>query len=383
MAKAHQGSKTTDARAFPHAMLREIYEQPRAICETIRRNVDGDTIFPGALQPIENALFAFKKIIIAASGSSRHAGLAGEIMMEDLAGVAVDVEYASEYCYRSTHAGADPIVLVITQSGETADTIAAQREALNRGAKTVAISNVADSTIAREASAALHTYAGLEKAVPATKSFTAQLTLLYLFALFLARKRGRMTSEVTRTHLNSLAEVPVGIENSLAAWDAQAAECAQLFQKARALLFLGRGVHYAIAREGALKLKEISYVQAEGMPAGELRHGPNALVDEKLPVVVLATRDAADPDSMLRYQKTLATLEYVKSRGGKSIAIATEGDRDVLALAHRTIFVPLAPELLLPILEVVPLQLFSYHFAVLNGSDVDNPRNLVKAVITE
>jgi glucosamine--fructose-6-phosphate aminotransferase (isomerizing) len=383
MASEAKTPKSAPARSFAHFMLREIYEQPQAIRTTIEHNVAGDIIFASALQPIENALFAFKKIIIAASGSSRHAGLAGEIMMEDLAGVAVDVEYSSEYCYRSTHAGADPIVVVITQSGETADTIAAQREALNRGAKTVAISNVADATITREASAALHTVAGLEQAVPATKSFTAQLTLLYLFALFIARKRGRMTSEVTRAHLKCLADVPSSIEASLAAWDAQARECACLFQHAKAFLFLGRGVHYAIAREGALKLKEISYVQAEGLPAGELRHGPNALVDEKLPIVVIATRDAADPDSMLRYQKTRAILEYVKSRGGKSIAIATEADREIAAVADKVIIVPAAPELLLPLLEVVPLQLFAYHFAVLNGCDVDHPRNLVKTVVTE
>ncbi|MGH9744848.1 MAG: SIS domain-containing protein [Candidatus Acidiferrales bacterium] len=376
-------SKAPAIREFAHAMLREIYEQPQAIRETIQRNVEGDVIFPSALQPIESALFAFKKIIIAASGSSRHAGLAGEIMMEDLAGVAVDVEYASEYCYRSTHAGADPIVLVITQSGETADTIAAQREALNRGAKTVAISNVANSTIAREASATLFTYAAPERAIPATKSFTAQLTLLYLFSLFLARKRGRMTSEVTRSHLNSLSAISSEIDKSLTPWDVQAAGAARTVAESKAFLFLGRGVHYAIAREGALKLKEISYVQAEGLPAGELRHGPNALVAEKLPVVALATRDLLDPDSMLRYQKTLAVLEYVKSRGGTVIAIATEGDRDVALIADRVISVPAAPELLLPILEVVPLQLFAYHFAVLNGCDVDHPRNLVKAVVTE
>jgi glutamine---fructose-6-phosphate transaminase (isomerizing) len=378
-----QNSKIASRRDFPHAMLQEIYEQPQAIRETIQLNVEGDIIFPSALHPIESALFAFKKIIIAASGSSRHAGLAGEIMMEDLAGVAVDVEYASEYCYRSTHSGADPIVLVITQSGETADTIAAQREALNRGAKTVAISNVAESTISREASATLITYAAPERAIPATKSFTAQLTLLYLFSLFLARKRGRMTSEVTRSHINSLAAIPAEIEKSLTPWDVQAAGAARSVAQSKAFLFLGRGVHYAIAREGALKLKEISYVQAEGLPAGELRHGPNALVAEKLPVIALVTRDLLDPDSMLRYQKTLAVLEYVKSRGGAVIAIATEGDRDVAAIADRVISVPPASELLLPILEVVPLQLFAYHFAVLNGCDVDHPRNLVKAVVTE
>jgi|SRR5580704_1118493 glucosamine--fructose-6-phosphate aminotransferase (isomerizing) len=370
-------------RNFPHAMLREIYEQPQAIRDTIRGNVENDTIFPQAFQKIEGALQTFKKIIIAASGSSRHAGLAGEIMMEDLAGVAVDVEYASEYCYRSTHAGADPIVIVITQSGETADVIAAQREALNRGAETIAISNVPEATIVREASAALHTFAGIEKAVPATKSFTAQLTILHLFALFLARRRGRMTTEVLRTHLNDLCAIPDRIEESLVSWDAQAAECARLYQGLTAFLFLGRSVHYAIAREGALKLKEISYVQAEGMPAGELRHGPNALVDEKLAVFALVTRDESDPDSMQRYQKTLGVLEYVKNRGGKAIAIATEGDREIASVADRVIYVPPASELLLPILEVIPLQLFAYHYAVLNGHDVDSPRNLVKSVVTE
>jgi glucosamine--fructose-6-phosphate aminotransferase (isomerizing) len=383
MSSKQDKASNSPPRSFPNHMLSEIYEQPRSIRETIQQNVEGEIIFPNSLQPIEKALFAFKKIIIAASGSSRNAGLAGEIMMEDLAGVSVDVEYASEYCCRSTHSDADPIVIVITQSGETADTTAAQREALNRGAKTIAISNVADSTITREASARVQTRAGLEEAVPATKSFTAQLTVLYLFALFLAQKRGRMTSEVTRAHLSYLAEIPKQIETSLGLWDTQAAECARVWQKARTFLFLGRGVHYAIAREGALKLKETSYVQAEGLPAGELRHGSNALVDENLVVVALATRDVADSDSMVRYQKTLSVLEYIKSRGGKSIAIATEGDQEVPHLASHVITVPKAPELLLPILEVVPLQLFAYHFAILNGCDVDYPRNLVKAVVTE
>lgn len=375
------GSPSTPA--FPHFMLREVYEQPRAIRETIDRNIEDDIIFPGALDSIESEILTFKKIIIVASGSSRHAGLAGEIMVEDLAGVAVDVEYSSEYCYRSTHAGYDPVVIVITQSGETADTTAAQREAAKRGARTIAVSNVADSTIARAADSSIFTHAGIEKAVPATKSFTTQLTVLYLLALFLARKRGRMTSEVIRSNLGHLAHVPAKIESHLAAWDAQTAECARLCQSAKNFLFLGRGVHYAIAREGALKMKEISYVEAEGLPAGEILHGPNALVDDKLPVVVLATRDIHDPDSMLRYQKTLAVLEYVKSRGGKAIVIAVEGDSDVAALADRVVVVPTAPELLLSILEVVPLQLFAYHFAILNGCDVDSPRNLVKAVTTE
>ena len=364
-------------------MLKEVYEQPRAIQDTIQQHVAGDLIFPGELRPIENALQTFRKIIIAASGTSRHAGLAGEIMIEDLSGIPVDVEYSSEYCYRSTHAGQDPIVVVITQSGETADTIAAQREALTRGAKTLAISNVDHSTILKEASAGLLTHAGVEKAVPATKSFTTQLTVMYLLALFLARKQGRMTSEVIRTYLKRLLALPEAIEQSLPAWDAEAAECADTYHKAQTFLYLGRGVHYAIAREGALKLKEISYAHAEGYPVGELKHGPNALVSDQLPVVVLATCDHNDPDSVLRYRKTLSLLEDLKAQGGKFIVVATEGDREVLPLADRVLFVPAAPELLLPILEIVPLQLFAYHVAVKNGLDVDRPRNLVKAVVRE
>lgn len=247
----------------------------------------------------------------------------------------------------------------------------------------VAISNAADSTILREASASLRTFAGIEKAVPATKSFTAQLTILYLFTLFMARKRGPKTSEVIRTHVKQRSEIADGIELSLGKSDEQAAGCARSYQHAKSFLFLGLGVHDAIAREGALKLKEISYIQAEGLPARELRHGPKALVDDKFSVVVLTTRDSSDPDSILRYHKTLTVLEYVKGRGGKAIAIAKEGDREISALADRVIHVPHRPELLLPILEVVPPQLFAYRFAVLNGADVDHPRNLVKAVIAE
>jgi glucosamine--fructose-6-phosphate aminotransferase (isomerizing) len=369
--------------SFPHSMLREIYEQPEAILETIQQHVAGDLIFPGELNPIENALLTFKKLIIAASGTSRHAGLAGEIMIEDLSGVAVDVEYSSEYCYRSTHAGTDPIVMVITQSGETADTIAAQREALTRGAKTIAISNVADSTITREASARLLTHAGPEKAVPATKSFTTQLTVLYLFALFLARKQGRMTSEVIRKYLKRLWDLPEALRHALPQWDSTAARYAQQYRQAQTFLYLGRSVHYAIAREGALKLKEISYAHAEGYPVGELKHGPRALINEQMPVVVLATFDPEDPDSMLRYRKTLNLLEDLRAQGGKLIAVATDGDDGVPSVADQVFYVPSAPELLLPILEVVPLQLFAYHTAVLNGLDVDHPRNLVKSVVRE
>ena len=368
---------------FSHAMRREIYEQPQAIAKTVEQHLQNDILFPGELHAIESALLTFEKLIIAASGSSRHAGLAGEIMIEDLSGVAVDVEYASEYCYRSTHAAVEPIVMVVTQSGETADTIAAQREALTRGVKTIAVSNVAEATIPREASAALITGAGPELAVPATKSFTTQVTVLYLMALFLARKRGRMTSEVTRSYLQRLRRLPDAIENNLRAWDDLAEQFAQKHFHAEKFLYLGRGVHYAIAREGALKLKEISYAHAEGYPAGELKHGPNALVNEHLPVVVLATCDHHDPDSVLRYRRTLEVMKEVKSRCGRLVTVASEGDHEVAGVADDVFFVPAAPELLLPIVEVIPLQLFAYHVATKKGYDVDRPRNLVKAVVTE
>lgn len=371
------------AGEFRHAMRREIYEQPAAIAKTIEQHRKDDILFPGELSAIESALLIFEKLIIAASGSSRHAGLAGEIMIEDLSGVAVDVEYASEYCYRSKHAAVDPIVMVVTQSGETADTIAAQREALTRGVKTVAVSNVAEATIPREASAALITGAGPELAVPATKSFTTQVTILYLMALFLARKRGRMTSEVTRSYLQRLLRLPDAIESNLRLWDDLAEQFASRHFEAENFLYLGRGVHYAIAREGALKLKEISYAHAEGYPAGELKHGPNALVDEKLPVVVLATRDERDPDSVLRYRRTLDVMKEVKSRRGRVVAVATENDEEVAGIADDVFFVPVAPELLLPIVEVIPLQLFAYHVATKKGYNVDRPRNLVKTVVTE
>jgi glucosamine--fructose-6-phosphate aminotransferase (isomerizing) len=382
MTPTKQNNKTTQPQ-HSHAMRREIYEQPAAIAKTVEKHLKDDIIFPGELHPIESALLTFEKLIIAASGSSRHAGLAGEIMIEDLSGVAVEVEYASEYCYRSTHAAIEPIVMVITQSGETADTIAAQREALTRGVKTIAISNVPETTIVREASAALISGAGPELSIPATKSFTTQLTILYLMALFLARKRGRMTSEVTRTYLQRLMRLPDAIEQQLASWDNLAEEFGGVHFKAEKFLYLGRGVHYAIAREGALKLKEISYAHAEGYPAGELKHGPNALVDETLPVVVLATCDHRDPDSLLRYRRTLEVMKEVRSRRGPLVTVATEGDKEVASIAEHVFYVPAAPELLLPIVEVIPLQLFAYHVAVNKGYDVDHPRNLVKAVVTE
>lgn len=362
-------------------MLREIYEQPLALMRTLNEHVRNDVIFEGELFGLHQSLLRQDKIVIVASGSSRHAGLAAEIMIEDLAGIPVDVEYSSEYCYRSTHVGPGPLVIAISQSGETADTLSAHREALSAGAATIAITNVIDSTIAREATSRLFTFAGPESAIPATKSFTAQLMILYLFALYLAHSRGAMTAEVVRTHLARLQRLPDSIEDSLSMWDKQAAECAGRYYQAAGFLYAGRAVHYAIAREGALKLKEVSYANAEGYPTGELLHGPQALVTERFPVVALATCDHDDPDSVLRLRKTIAVLEKVKTNGARLLVIATEGDRAEFAFADHIIEVPPARELLLPILEVIPLQLFAYYVALMNGHDVDRPRNLAKAVL--
>ena len=296
-----------ETRVFPHAMLREIYEQPEAIEATLRNYLVDGSLNPEAFKSLAEALRGHERIVIAASGSSRHAGLAAEIMLEDLAGLTVDVEYASEYCYRSTHTLQNPGVIVVSQSGETADTLAALREAKARGLATVAITNHAGSSMAKEADASLPTYAGKEKAIPATKSFTTQLVVLYLTTLYLARLRGRMTSHAVAGFCEQLNDVVADIRAALPGWEESAREFAEAMKGASAVLYLGRAIHYAIAREGALKLKESAYVQAEGYPAGELKHGPNALVSKNAPLVVIATRDRSDPDSVLRYEKTAAT----------------------------------------------------------------------------
>ena len=372
----------TDSRpgAFPHIMLKEIYEQPEALRETIARSVREGRIFP-TLLPIQSALRQCSKVIITASGSSRNAGLAGEIMVEDCSGVPVDVEYSSEYCCRPSRSDASAIVMAISQSGETSDTLAALREARSRGAVTIGVTNVADSTIAREAHATLLTYATPELAVPATKSFTTQLSLLYLFALLLGQDRHALDPADVARLLNELEDSPGVLQASLDGWNSTALEAARRFHHTQAFLYIGRAVHYAIAREGALKLKELSYTPADGYPAGELLHGPNALIGDKTVVVALVTHDRKDAASEARYRKTLAVLDYVRSHGGRVIAVATQGDSNAHSLADCTLFVPGCSELLLPILEVVPLQLLAYHVALLNGCDVDHPRNLVKAVV--
>ncbi len=369
---------------FKHFMLKEIYEQPRAVRDTTLGRVSQDTgqIFLNEIEITEAELRAAKKINVLACGTSWHAGQAGKFMIESLARVPVEVDYASEWRYRAPIVEPDTITVVISQSGETADTIAAQREAKAKGSKTLAICNVVGSMITREAAGTIYTHAGPEIGVASTKAFTAQLTALYLFAMYLAQARGAITPEQSRTAVQELTRIPGKLETILTQ-DSACDELAKRYQKVHDFLFLGRGIHYPIALEGALKLKEISYIHAEGYPAGEMKHGPNALIDENLPVVVIATRDVNNPGSMTRYEKTCSNLKEVKARSGVVIALATEGDEEIKESADHVLYIPPAPEELSPILEIVPLQLLAYHIAVRRGCDVDQPRNLAKSVTVE
>jgi glutamine---fructose-6-phosphate transaminase (isomerizing) len=368
---------------LPHAMLREIYEQPRAIADTIDYYFKNGRLDPAVFADARNVLAGTGRIVIAASGSSRHAGLVAEIMIEDIAAIPVDVEYASEYCYRSTKIQEQLTTLVISQSGETADTLTALRQAHARGFKTLAITNVANSSMAREATVSLPTRAGVEKAIPATKSFTTQVAVLYLLALFLAEQRGRLTSSEVAARVLALQDAARLMHEWIPRWADSASKLAERYRTSRSFLYLGRGVHYPIAREGALKLKESSYLHAEGYPTGELKHGPNALVTMEAPLVVLATRDDHDDESVVRYQKTLSLLHDLQQQEASVIALANDSDDEVPRFSKDCVPIPELAEHLLPFFEVVPLQLFAYSVAVQNGIDVDNPRNLVKAVVRE
>ncbi len=369
---------------FKHFMLKEIYEQPRAVRDTTLGRVSQETghIFLDQMEITEAEFRSASKINIIACGTSWHAGQAGKFMIETLARVPVEVDYASEWRYRNPIVDPETITLVISQSGETADTIAAQREAKARGSKTLAICNVVGSMITREAQGTIYTHAGPEIGVASTKAFTGQLTALYIFAMYLAQVRGVMSAEQARAAMLELTKIPAKLETILT-HDEACDDLAKRYQKVRDFLFLGRGIHYPIALEGALKLKEISYIHAEGYPAGEMKHGPNALIDENLPVVVIATRDVNNPGSVLRYEKTISNLKEVKARSGVVIALATEGDEEIKEAADHILYVPAAPEELSPILEIVPLQLLAYHIAVRRGCDVDQPRNLAKSVTVE
>ncbi len=369
---------------FKHFMLKEIYEQPRSVRDTTLGRVSQETghVFLDEMEISPAEFKAAKKINIEACGTSWHAGQAGKFMIESLARVPVEVDYASEWRYRDPIVAAETITIVISQSGETADTIAAQREAKAKGSKTLAICNVVGSMITREASGTIYTHAGPEIGVASTKAFTAQLTALYLFALYLAQLRGTMTEEQARAAVHELTRIPGKLEHLLT-HDEDCEDLAKQYVRSQDFLFLGRGIHYPIALEGALKLKEVSYIHAEGYPAGEMKHGPNALIDENLPVVIIATRDPKNALSMVRYEKTMSNLKEVKARSGKVIAIATEGDEEIKEAADHVLYVPAAPEELSPILEIVPLQLLAYHIAVRRGCDVDQPRNLAKSVTVE
>jgi len=369
---------------FKHFMQKEIFEQPRAVRDTLvgRVSLDSGKVFLDEMDITEQEFRDFQNVKIVACGTSWHAGLAGKFMLERLAQIPVEVDYGSEYRYRDPIVDHRSLVAVISQSGETADTIAAQREARQKGAKTLAICNVVGSMITREAAGTILTHAGPEIGVASTKAFTGQLTALALLALHIGQLRSGTTPEEAKTLVHEMARIPHKMEWILQRDDEYEALARQFFRHSD-FLYLGRGIHYPIALEGALKLKEISYIHAEGYPAGEMKHGPNALIDENLPVVIIATRDENDTASMTRYEKTISNIKEVKARDGIVISIVTEGDRLAREASDHVIEIPAAPEILTPILEILPLQLLAYHIAVRRGCDVDQPRNLAKSVTVE
>jgi glucosamine--fructose-6-phosphate aminotransferase (isomerizing) len=324
----------------------------------------------------------FTSIKIAACGTSWHAGLAGKYMIEQLARVSVDVDYASEFRYRDPVMDQNTLLLVISQSGETADTIAALREAKEMGAKVLAICNVQGSMIVREADGTILTHAGPEIGVASTKAFTGQMVALYLLGLYLGQVRGALSKDQARFHAQELAELPVKLEHLLNNSDT-IEELSKEFFRVTDFLYLGRGINFPVALEGALKLKEISYIHAEGYPAGEMKHGPNALIDERLPVLFINTREEGNRASELRYEKTHSNIVEVKAREGIVISVLTEGDSISSVVSDHVIEIPAASDLLSPILSIIPLQLLAYHIAVRRGCDVDQPRNLAKSVTVE
>jgi glucosamine--fructose-6-phosphate aminotransferase (isomerizing) len=370
---------------FKHFMLKEIYEQPRSVRDTVqgRISLDSGQVFLDEMSNITEADFKkFTSIKIAACGTSWHAGLAGKYMIEQLARVPVDVDYASEFRYRSPVMDENTLLLVISQSGETADTIAALREAKDLGAKVLAICNVQGSMIVREADGTILTHAGPEIGVASTKAFTAQMIALYLLGLYLGNLRKVLSVDEARFHAQELAELPVKLEHLLNDSDG-IEELSKEFFRSTDFLYLGRGINFPVALEGALKLKEISYIHAEGYPAGEMKHGPNALIDERLPVLFINTREEGNRASELRYEKTHSNIVEVKAREGIVISVLTEGDSISSVVSDHVIEIPAASDLLSPILSIIPLQLLAYHIAVRRGCDVDQPRNLAKSVTVE
>ena len=362
---------------YDHFMLKEIYEQPRSVrdCMRGRLNMKKGIVSLGGIKEYEHKLINAKRIIITACGTSWHAGLVGEYLFEDIARVPVEVEYASEFRYRNPIINEDDIVIAISQSGETADTLAAIKMAKSKGATILGICNVIGSTIARETDAGSYTHAGPEIGVASTKAFTAQVTVLTLMALELGYKRGALSKTEYNHLMVELDQIPDKIEKALKLND-QIKEIAKIYKDCPNALYLGRGYEFPVALEGALKLKEISYIHAEGYPAAEMKHGPIALIDEEMPVLVIASKGKL-------YEKVVSNIQEVKARKGKVIAIVTEGDTQVKAMADHVIEIPMVSEGLSPLISVIPLQLLSYHIAVLRECNVDQPRNLAKSVTVE
>jgi glucosamine--fructose-6-phosphate aminotransferase (isomerizing) len=362
---------------YKHFMLKEIFEQPRAISDTIRGrfSLENAEVNLEEFSLKESQLKKLNKVYLVACGTSWHAALIGKYMIEDMARIPCDVDIASEFRYRKPLIPRGSLMIVITQSGETADTLAAQREAKKLGAKVLTICNVVGSTSSREAHSVFYTHSGPEIGVASTKAFTTQLTGLYLFSIALARAKGNLTDNQIKALFHDLLQLPEKVEQALKSSAAVFKICKK-FCHVRDFLYLGRGIQYPIALEGALKLKEISYIHAEGYPAGEMKHGPIALIDNDMPVLALAPNDSV-------LEKILSNMEEVKSRGGKVIAVATEGNTKVKSHAHHTIYMPETNYFLSPILLSIPLHLLAYHMAVLRKCNVDQPRNLAKSVTVE
>jgi len=362
---------------YEHFMLKEIFEQPRSILDSMRGRLELEAghLNMGGVRAYERKFVNADRILIVACGTSWHAGLVAEYLLEDLARIPVEVEYASEFRYRNPVITERDIVIAISQSGETADTLAAIELAKSRGATIFGICNVVGSSIARATDAGAYTHAGPEIGVASTKAFTAQVTVLTLLAMIVGHKRGTLTDTRLRELMVELNNIPAKVEKALLLND-QIEQIAETFKDVPNFLYLGRGYNFPVALEGALKLKEISYIHAEGYPAAEMKHGPIALIDENMPVVVIATKDSS-------YEKVVSNIQEVKARKGRIIAVVTEGDDVIPAMAEFTIEVPATSEVLMPLVSVVPLQLLSYHIAVLRGCNVDQPRNLAKSVTVE
>ncbi len=362
---------------YDHFMLKEIFEQPKSIRDSIRGriNVGKDTISMAGIIDNAEMFLKAKRVIFTAAGTSWHAALVGEYIIEKLVQIPVEVEYASEFRYRNPIINKDDIVIAISQSGETADTLAAMRLAKSRGALIYSICNVVGSTIARTADAGSYTHAGPEIGVASTKAFTSQVTVILLIASLMAKKRGKISDERFLKLIEALDQIPALVEETLKIND-QVKDLSRIFTYARNFLYLGRGYNFPVALEGALKLKEISYIHAEGYPAAEMKHGPIALIDKKMPAVVIA------PDSAV-YDKVVSNIMEIKARKGKVIAVVTKGDKTVSALADYVLEIPATQEILSPLITVIPLQLLSYYIAVMRDCEIDQPRNLAKSVTVE